>query len=144
MFQSTLFSFNLWPFCSLSTHHLLCSLCAVAVALPPTRCRSQNWYITSPPLHFGKRHNISSLLSNVMFLCALTRSQLSFCYKSVFAFLFLIFLFFFHFSQQTHQRRDEPFGEVLQVASTIGDLRNCPVSGFLVYKLSNPCCIQTK
>ncbi|XP_013859807.1 inactive ubiquitin carboxyl-terminal hydrolase 53 [Austrofundulus limnaeus] len=28
--------------------------------------------------------------------------------------------------QQAHQRRDEPFGEVLQVASTIGDLRNCP------------------
>ncbi|XP_037539219.1 inactive ubiquitin carboxyl-terminal hydrolase 53 [Nematolebias whitei] len=28
--------------------------------------------------------------------------------------------------QQTHQRREESFGEVLQVASTIGDLRNCP------------------
>ncbi|XP_043953595.1 inactive ubiquitin carboxyl-terminal hydrolase 53 [Gambusia affinis] len=28
--------------------------------------------------------------------------------------------------QQTHQRRDESFGELLQAASTIGDLRNCP------------------
>ncbi|XP_031612184.1 inactive ubiquitin carboxyl-terminal hydrolase 53-like isoform X2 [Oreochromis aureus] len=28
--------------------------------------------------------------------------------------------------QQTFQRRDESFGEVLQAASTIGDLRNCP------------------
>lgn len=34
-------------------------------------------------------------------------------------------------SQQTHQRRDESFGELLQAASTIGDLRNCPVSIFL-------------
>lgn len=33
-------------------------------------------------------------------------------------------------SQQTHQRRDESFGELLQAASTIGDLRNCPVSIF--------------
>ncbi|XP_015254520.1 inactive ubiquitin carboxyl-terminal hydrolase 53-like isoform X2 [Cyprinodon tularosa] len=28
--------------------------------------------------------------------------------------------------QQMHQRRDESFGELLQAASTIGDLRNCP------------------
>ncbi|KAM4714376.1 inactive ubiquitin carboxyl-terminal hydrolase 53 [Anableps anableps] len=28
--------------------------------------------------------------------------------------------------QQTHQSRDESFGELLQAASTIGDLRNCP------------------
>lgn len=28
--------------------------------------------------------------------------------------------------QQTHQRRDESFGELLQAASTIGDLRKCP------------------
>ncbi|KAF7230381.1 inactive ubiquitin carboxyl-terminal hydrolase 53 [Nothobranchius furzeri] len=28
--------------------------------------------------------------------------------------------------EQTNQRREDSFGEVLQVASTIGDLRNCP------------------
>ena len=31
-------------------------------------------------------------------------------------------------SHQMNQRRDESFGEVLQAASTIGDMRNCPVS----------------
>ncbi|PWA27145.1 hypothetical protein CCH79_00011685 [Gambusia affinis] len=30
------------------------------------------------------------------------------------------------FTELTHQRRDESFGELLQAASTIGDLRNCP------------------
>lgn len=31
------------------------------------------------------------------------------------------------FSQQMLQRKRDSFGELLQAASTIGDLRNCPV-----------------
>lgn len=30
-------------------------------------------------------------------------------------------------SQQMHQRRHESFGELLQAARSIGELRNCPV-----------------
>lgn len=98
------------------------------------RCHPSHSVFMSLSAHLSQGHNITFLaeishsvgfllsLHTLIFICLCLSASLRL------AWTFLLTMRLFFLSQQMLQRRHESFGELLQTASTIGDLRNCPVS----------------